>query len=48
MCKLEELLCDHKCSLNEYSDIQDLYGKDFDLEHLAIQLSVLQCMQSSS
>ena len=43
LCKLEELLCDPKCKLNECNEIIDLYGKDFDYERLAIQLSVLQC-----
>ena len=43
LCKLEELLCDPKCKLNECNEILDLYGQDFDLERLAIQLSVLHC-----
>ena len=43
LCKLEELLCDPKCKPNECNEIIDLYGKDFDIERLAIQLSVLHC-----
>ena len=43
LCKLEELLCDPKCRLNECNEILDQYGKDFDLDRLAIQLSVLHC-----
>ena len=39
--KLEELLCDSECKLEDYSDVMQLYGEDFNQQRMASQLHIL-------
>ena len=39
--KLEELLCDSECKLEDYSDVMQLYGDDFNQQRMASQLLIL-------
>ena len=39
--KLEELLCDSECKLEDYSDVIQLYGDDFNQQRMASQLLIL-------
>ena len=46
LCKLEELLCNAKSKLEDYSDVVQLYADDFNQERLATQLSILHSNES--
>ncbi|KAL5515852.1 hypothetical protein EMCRGX_G001086 [Ephydatia muelleri] len=39
--KLEELLCDSECKLEDYSDVMQLYGDDVNQQRMACQLLIL-------
>ena len=37
----DELLCDSECKLEDYSDVMQLYGDDFNQQRMASQLLIL-------
>ncbi len=47
LAKLEDILCNEEANLNDYNDVFELYGSDFNREQLETQLVVLHSNLSS-